>query len=651
MTLRSLTPRYRPLAWLLVVFLVISTATRLVLLGAAGSGVPVNPLYWLDVFAIVLGFDLLTFFYFAWPLVLLLWLLPHRWLMARRGRWLLIAVAWLLVASLLFIAVSEWTFWEEFQTRFNFIAVDYLVYTTEVIGNIRESYPVPAILTALFVVTTAICWACRRWIVAGQGDDVPFRRRSAVTLGWLVVTVLGTWLVSADWKDRSSNEYVNELAGNGIYQFFAAYRSAGLDYDRFYLSHPTRTAFEGLRVLLKTPEATYVNNDPMDITRNIMARRPVRKLNVVLISVESLSAEYSRTYGSTKNLTPELDKLSASSLVFGNLYATGTRTVRGLEALSLSVPPTPGESIVKRPGNEDLFSLAGVFNDQGYVSEFLYGGYGAFDNMNYFFAHNGYVVKDRADIPKDTIHAANVWGVADEDLYTMALGEFDRLHGQGKPFFAHIMTTSNHRPYTFPEGRVRMPQGLRDSAVAYTDWAIGDLIKRASSKPWFKDTVFVVTADHCASSGGIAALPAFRYHIPLWVYAPGQIAPARVDRLMSQVDIPPTLLGLLGFSYRSRFYGQDLFALEPGRERAFIGNYQKLGYLRNDRLIQLGPKRVAEEVIPSFDADKPQPLVTPDPVLVKDAVDYYQTASYRFQHGLMKRVPSANPSGVATAQP
>ncbi len=149
------------------------------------------------------------------------------------------------------------------------------------------------------------------------------------------MTVLGTWLVSADWKDRSSNEYVNELAGNGIYQFFAAYRSAGLDYDRFYLSHPTRTAFEGLRQLLKTPDATFVSNDPMDITRNISARRPARKLNVVLISVESLSAEYSRTYGSTKNLTPELDKLSASSLVFGNLYATGTRTVRGLEALSL----------------------------------------------------------------------------------------------------------------------------------------------------------------------------------------------------------------------------------------------------------------------------------------------------------------------------
>ena len=505
--LHWIVPRYRPLAWLSVVFLVVSTATRLVLLVAAGSGVPASASHWLMVFGIGLAFDLLTFVYFAWPLVLLLWLLPGRWLARRPGRWMLLITGWLLVAITLFVAVSEWTFWEEFQTRFNFIAVDYLVYTTEVIGNIRESYPVPAILTALFVLATAVCWFGRRWLLPRSSPDIRFGGRTLITLAWLVASVLGTWLVSADIKDRSDNEYVNELAGNGIYQFFAAYRSAGIDYDRFYRTEPTREAFTGLRALLKTPDATYTSNEPLDITRRITAHRPQRKLNVVLISVESLSAEYSRTYGSPENLTPELDKLSATSLVFGELYATGTRTVRGLEALSLSVPPTPGESIVKRPGNEGLFSLASVLNRQGYVSEFLYGGYGAFDNMNYFFAHNGYLVKDRENIPKQAIHGANVWGVADEDLYTMALDEFDRINKDGKPFFAHLMTTSNHRPYTFPEGRVRMPQGQRNSAVAYTDWAIGDFIRRASSKPWFANTIFVITADHCASSGGIAALP------------------------------------------------------------------------------------------------------------------------------------------------
>jgi phosphoglycerol transferase MdoB-like AlkP superfamily enzyme len=378
----------------------------------------------------------------------------------------------------------------------------------------------------------------------------------------------------------------------------------------------------------------------------------LRKLNVVLISVESLSAEYSRTYGSTKNLTPELDRLTGSSLVFNDLYATGTRTVRGLEALSLSVPPTPGESIVKRPGNENLFSLASVFNANGYESEFLYGGYGAFDNMNYFFGHNGYVVRDRANIPEDTIHSANVWGVADEDLYTMAIGEFDRIHARGKPFFAHIMTTSNHRPYTFPTGRVDMPQGSRDSAVAYTDWAIGDFIRRSAGKAWFADTVFVITADHCASSGGIATLPTFRYHIPLWIYSPAHIAARRVDRMLSQIDIPPTVLGLLGFGYTSRFYGEDLFELEPGRERAFIGNYQKLGYLKSGRLIELGPKRSVQEVRPAFRSDAPQPQLPVDPTLAREAVRYYETASYRFAHGLMGAgAIAASPASASPGRP
>ena len=197
------------------------------------------------------------------------------------------------------------------------------------------------------------------------------------------------------------------------------------------------------------------------------------------------------------------------------------------------------------------------------------------------------------------------------------------------------MTTSNHRPYTFPAGRVDYPQGERASAVVYTDWAIADFLRRARTRPWFADTVFVITADHCASSAGKAALPAFRYHIPMWIYSPAHVAPGRVERMVSQIDIPPTLLGLLGFSYTTRFYGQDIFALQPGRERAFIGNYQKLGYVKNGRMIQLGPNRTLEEVVPDFRNDAPQPETHIDPVMAAEAVRYYQTASYRFKHRMM----------------
>lgn len=640
--------RFRPLFGLVAVLLLVSFVTRGVLASRLPEGIGLSLGDWLYIFGVGLGYDLLAAVYYAWPLVLCLWLLPNAWFGRPTGR-AVVAVWWAaLIFCLLFVAVAEGVFWDEFQSRFNFIAVDYLVYTTEVLGNIRESYPVGPILMAVALVTAgAAVLSARLWPV-GQ-TPTTFAQRSRVALAWLVVTVVGTWLVNGQMKDRGVNHYADELAGNGIYQFFAAFRTGSLDYARFYQTLPIEEAFAELRALLATPDATFVSTDPLDITRDIRNAAPERRLNVVLISIESLSAWFSGTYGRPDSLTPELDALSDKSLLFTQFYASGTRTVRGLEALALSVPPTPGESIVKRPGNEGLFSLAEVFNAKGYVSEFLYGGYGAFDNMNYFFGHNGYRVRDRAAIPEASIHHANIWGVADEDLYSLALTEFDQIHATGKPFFAHLLTTSNHRPYTFPAGRVDRPQGERYSAVAYTDWAVGDFLRRARGKPWFDDTVFVITADHCASSGGIAQLPVFRYHIPLWIYAPRHIAPRRVDRMMAQIDLGPTVLGLLGMDYRSRFYGADAFQRGPGRERALIGNYQRLGYLRNDQLIELAPHRHIGSVRPDYQQDRPQLPIHLDPALAVEAIGYYQTASYRFQHGLMGRLelPPASVSGSA----
>ena len=633
MTPSPLLSRFRPLLWLGICFLSVSMLTRLALLVATGNGVPASPAYWLYAFAVGLGYDLLTFVYFAWPLVLLLWLLPRRWLARRPGTVLVGGLSLVLLFVLLFVAVSEWTFWEEFQARFNFIAVDYLVYTTEVIGNIRESYPVGWILSGLAVLGIVVFAMTRRWRLV-QHDSARFGARTLVVAGWLVLSVLGTWLVSGEMKDRTDNTYVNELAGNGMYQFFAAYRSASLDYDRYYRTLPIDEAFAQVRRQLSTPDATF--DGPTGIERHIHNAAPERRLNVVLISVESLSAEFSGTYGRKDSLTPQLDALTKDSLLFTDLYANGTRTVRGLEALALSVPPTPGESIVKREHNEGLFSLASVFNGKGYASQFLYGGYGAFDNMNQFFGSNGYEVHDREEIPKDSIHHANIWGVADEDLYTLAMKQFDRVHAGGKPFFAHVMTTSNHRPYTFPAGRGTWPQGKRESAVAYTDWAIGDFLRRARNHPWFANTIFVITADHCASSGGKASLPVFRYRIPMWVYAPGHVAPGRFTEMISQVDIAPTLLGILGMDYDSQFYGVDVFQRPPDSARAFVGTYQLLGYLRHGKLVQLSPHRKVETVRPAYESDQEQPAIADDPQLTLEAVSNYQTAAYRFEQGLMK---------------
>ncbi|WP_330947216.1 LTA synthase family protein [Thermomonas sp. LB-4] len=638
--------RFRPLAWLAACFLSISALTRLALLVATGSGVPAAPGAWLYAFGVGLGYDLLAFVYFAWPLVLLLWLLPAGWLLRRHGRLAVGALCLLLLFVLLFVAVAEWTFWDEFQARFNFIAVDYLVYTTEVIGNIRQSYPVGWILTAVAALALGAFAATSRWRRVIH-DSAGFAARSVVAAAWLAASLLATGLVSGEMKDRSDNAYVNELAGNGIYQFFAAYRSASLDYPRYYRTVPIDEAWTQVRAQVATPDATFFG--PTGIARRIHNAAPEQRMNVVLISVESLSAEYSGSYGRKDSLTPNLDALTPRSLLLADLWATGTRTVRGLEALSLSVPPTPGESIVRREHNEGLATLGEVFRGKGYHAMFLYGGYGAFDDMNRFFGHNGYDVHDRTEIPDQDIHHENVWGVADEDLYSMAMQHFDADFKAGKPFFAHLMTTSNHRPYTFPAGRGPWPQGKRDSAVAYTDWAIGDFLRRASRKPWFRNTLFVITADHCASSAGIAALPAFRYRIPLWFYAPGgRVAPGRVDRRVSQIDIAPTLLGLLGMDYDSRFYGVDVLQQPSGRERAFIGTYQLLGYLRGDRLVQLSPHRRVDTLRPAYARDVAQPALPEDPALTLQAISDYQTAAAAFADGSMTQAALEREARAAT---
>jgi phosphoglycerol transferase MdoB-like AlkP superfamily enzyme len=299
------------------------------------------------------------------------------------------------------------------------------------------------------------------------------------------------------------------------------------------------------------------------------------------------------------------------------------------------LPPTPGHSVVKRPNNDHLYTLGEVFAEKGYEPIYLYGGYSYFDNMQEFFGGNGYTVIDRSVLAKDEIHYENIWGVADEDLFTLSLRELDARHAAGKPFFAHIMTTSNHRPFSYPEGRIDIPSGSgRDGAVKYTDWAIGDFIDRARGKPWFANTVFVIVADHCASSRGKTDLPIDRFHIPLIVYAPGQVVPGRVESLASQIDVAPTLLALLNFTYTSRFFGQDILAEGVRHQRALLANYQTVGYLEGGVLVELRPKGRYRFVDAASGQELPEN--EHNRYLLGEAISYYQTASDAFRSGALR---------------
>ncbi|PLX96731.1 MAG: sulfatase [Desulfuromonas sp.] len=606
-----------------------------------------------EIFSTGLLFDCGFLAYAMLPLVFYLWLIPERIWHSRWHGCLMCLVTLGIVYFAGLVAVAEFLFWEEFRTRFNFIAIDYLIYRREVTDNIFQSYPVIPILLALMVVAVLAYLPLRPWLARALKSTETFASRSLVAGLYLLLPLAAFLLLDQPLRQVSDNVYLNELAGNGPYQFAAAFRNNELDYDQFYVRLPEQEADRLLRAELTEANAHFVSNDLFDIRRDIVNPGPEHKFNIVLITVESLSSDFLGVFGNTKGLTPNLDRLVGESLFFSNVYATGTRTTRGLEALTLSIPPTPGRSIIKRLGREnDQWSLGNVLNDKGYQSYFAYGGRGYFENMNSFFSTNGYRIIDQTTVPEEEIGFTNAWGMADEDLYRQVLKTADAEAGQ-TPFFIHVMTTSNHRPYSYPDGRIDIPSGSgRKGAVKYTDYAIGEFLKQAQAKPWFDDTLFVIVADHQAGSAGKHTLPVERYHIPLWVYAPAQLKPRIVATLSSQIDLAPTLLGLLNLSYRSCFFGHDILRSPPNR--ALIANYQNLGLFDGGRMAILEPRQniLLQQGFVNGDINEQNSSKNDD--LVRRDIGYYQGAAYVYRHHInawSARNEGHSPAVAVTAAP
>jgi len=601
-------------------------------------------------------YDLVFCLYAAIPLVLYLLLVPERLWASRPHRLLVHGMIFLVLYALAFIAAAEIIFWNEFAVRFNFIAVDYLVYSHETSSGIYQSFPVIRILAGLLVLTAIVYWRLRPYFNAALSKTQPLRTRLAPAAILLALPIAAYTGVHQELRQIGANTYVNELAGNGPYQFIAAFRNNELSYENFYATLPRPQASDLLRRAVVDSRDQLLDHTPFAIRREIGPARGEQRLNVVLIMVESLSADYLGRFGNRRHITPNLDRLATESLFFTRFYATGTRTVRGLEAVTLSIPPTPGRSIVKRIGRESgMWSLGNVLRDKGYDVRFLYGGRGYFDNMNAFFAGNGYEIVDQSSIPENEIHFSNAWGIADEDLYTQALKQADAAYGGHRPFFFHVMTTSNHRPYTFPDGRIDLPSGRsgsagRKAAVKYTDWAIGDFLARARTRPWFDNTLFVILADHCANSAGRVALPLKRYHIPMWIYSPRHVRAREINTVASQIDVAPTILAMLNMRYVSGAFGKNILTMGPSDQRALIGNYQHLGLYRPGAIWILSPqRRISMRVSPEQD-DLPRTPPADDPGL-RETIAYYQGASYNFDHRLNAWSPTAGHTRVARVVP
>lgn len=392
----------------------------------------------------------------------------------------------------------------------------------------------------------------------------------------------------------TTNRVANEIASAGIFTVLYEWSQQYQDLKSVVRTLPPHEATARAREYFAL-QGRLTDDSPNPLVRLVRGREPEKQLNVVVVMMESFTARLVGALGGCPALTPELDRLAREAVLFETCYATGERTIQALEATVSSFPPLPGVASVRRPqARQGFATLASLLKKRGYSTLFLYGGQGIFDHMRAFFLGNGFdLFIEEKDFEDPEFRGA--WGVSDEDLFRRADREFRRLAGQGQPFFATILTVSLHSPWEYPKGRIDplpinipIPPGFKYEELnnyLYADYAVGKFIREARGAPYFDNTLFVFVGDHGVHLRGRNLVPVDEYRVPALFLAPKHLPPKRIQRVTSQLDIAPTLMGILGGTYRSTFFGNDVLTHKDDDGLAImIYNKKRYGVLFGSNL-------------------------------------------------------------------
>lgn len=621
----------KPIFSFFLIGLSITTISRILLFFVFKERVVENPNYG-QLFLIGLRFDLILMSYIAFLPAVLISLLPDSVLKHFKKFFNFYFIFFLFL--FLLMELSTLDFINQYDTRPNRLFLDYLIYPKEVVGTLIKSY-LPSLIITTILLGIALFFAFK------HGKKIFYPQESNYKTKLLLFLFVAFFLfwgargsltskrpINASNAIFCSDQMTNSLGLNSLYTVaFAAYAMKHEGDVKKYGKMDELEAYSRVKKYMDVTEFIPSEVPFLHLQKPDTAQP---KYNVVIFLQESLGAEYVGCLNGLP-LTPELDKLSKEGLLFTNLYCTGTRSVRGIEQVTAGFLPNPSESIVKLSGSQQgFFTLADAFGRQNYDTSFIYGGMANFDNMASFFNGNGFKnIIDETDFDKDGKKYAlkGTWGYSDEDLVVKANEYFKSLGN--KPFFSLMFSTSNHEPFEFPDGRIQLyeqPKNSVHNAMKYADFSIGKFFELAKKEAYFKNTIFVVIADHNTRTYGKNLVPVNKFHIPALIIAPNVEKGSTYDNLASQMDIPSTVLALSGITTKTPMVGRNLLKLPKGTKgRTIMLFHETYAFRVDDDIVILNPN--AKPLQFKVKSDTELIPVALDEELAKDALAHIVASS------------------------